>query len=196
MKTISYLAKKITQTLPLSHSHTQMALHELLLAGVQNMVTKRGFGELSDIESKVGHAYFIPGEILLFIPGISNGTIDKIKNEQVNYLFFLMETNEIRHAIVPYSALAHQAADILRSHDVYRVELFKYKHLLFDPTAHKKTPPHFRVTDVPAELPNIKVCDLPRILNIDPIVRFYDWNLGDVIRIERPDGVYYRVIVE
>jgi DNA-directed RNA polymerase subunit H (RpoH/RPB5) len=173
-----------------------MALHELLLKGVQNMVTKRGLGELSDIKSDIGHAYFIPGEILLFIPSISNGVIDKIKNEQVNHLFFLMETNEIQHAIVPYSAIAPLAAEILRSHDVYRVELFKYKHLLFDPTVHTKTPPHFRVSSVSEELPNIKVCDLPRILHIDPIVRFYDWKIGDVIRIERSDGVYYRVIVD
>lgn len=158
------------------------------------MLTKRGKGELTEVESKIGRVYLIPGEVILFIPNIgSSNEPDKIKNEQVNYLYFLMETHEVKHAIVPYSSLAPQASEMLHNDAVYRVELFKYRHLLFDPTAHKYTPPHVLVQK--EELGSIKVKDLPRILLSDSIVRFYDWKPGSIIRIERPDGIYYRVVI-
>jgi DNA-directed RNA polymerase subunit H (RpoH/RPB5) len=175
------------------------SLQERLLQGVQNMLSKRGQGKLSPVESKCGYAYTTEdSKILLFIPSIADGEIEKIKNEQVKYLYFLFESYGISHAIVPYSSFAPQAYEIIRSHTFYRVELFKFKHLLFDPTAHKKTPPHNRVPleNIKVELPRIKVKDLPHILDTDPIVRFYDWSIGDVVRIDRPDGAYYRVVTQ
>lgn len=174
-----------------------LPLHERLLKGAQNMLNKRGQKKLIPIESKIGNAYITEdSKILLFIPNIVEGEIEKIKNEQVNYLYLLLQTHNISHAIIPHSSFAPQALELLNNHSFYRVELFKFKHLLFDPTEHKKTPPHTRVEDIKAELPRIKLKDLPRILQTDPIVRFYDWSVGDVIRIDRPDGAYYRIVVQ
>ena len=179
-----------------------LSLNDRLLAGVQNMLTKRGHtGQLEPLESKIGHIYATntAPTVMLFIPTISDGDIEKIKNEQVNYLYFMMEQHKCHHAIVPYAAMASQASEILKTHAVFKVELFLYKHLLFDPTAHALVPPHTMVPveEVKEELGKlVKPADLARISASDAIVRFYGWKIGSVIRIKRPEGVSYRIVAK
>ena len=172
-------------------------LSEKILFGVQNMFKKRDYSELVQIESKIGYAYLNRENILLFIPPISNNSIEKIKNEQTHYLYFLMESHECKQAIVPYQAIAPQALENMKSHSAFKIELFEYQKLLFDPTNHEIVPLHVCLTkeEISKELPNMKVSDLPHILKTDAIIRFYGWEKGNVVRIHRKESLYYRLIV-
>lgn len=184
-------------------------LLDRICAGAKNVLNKRGFTRFSPVSVKIGTAFYAErgddtkddtkGEgVLVYIPNISEGSIDKVKNETVNLLYFLMESRQCTHAILLYQEYAPQAAEIMRTHSVYRVELFQYKYVLFDPTEHEKTPPHQRMTEaeIAQELPKIKLSQLPTILITDAIVRFYDWKPGDVIRILRSGGPYYRLVTQ
>lgn len=190
---------------------SERLLAERLLAGVQNMLTKRRWNstipptspypqsKLIELESKIGNVYMTQDDeekVLLFIPSIVDGVLEKVKNEQTHYLYFLMEHHDCSHAIVPYSSLAPQASEVLKSHSFYTVELFPYKSLLFDPTVHKLVPAHTLLSEQEAkfELGNIKISELPFISDDDVIVRFFSWKKGSVIRIRRDEGVVYRVV--
>jgi DNA-directed RNA polymerase subunit H (RpoH/RPB5) len=83
-------------------------------------------------------------------------------------------------------------------------ETIVYKMLRYNPTKHYLVRPHSKITlnnlklllkyyTKTNSLPElIKV--LPKINTIDPIVVWNGWKIGDIIRIDRPKGVYYRVV--
>ena len=165
-----------------------------ILKGVQNMIQKRGEKELIEIESKCG-LVAMNDKTILFIPPTTDNSIDKIKNEHVNFIVYLLQEHNKQHAIVAHDAIAPQAYEILRTHTVSNIELFMFKHLLFDPTTHVLTPPHTRIKieDIGKMF---KAEHLPKILTTDPIVRFYGWKVGDVIEIKQTTGYNYRVVCE
>ena len=167
-----------------------------VIVGVKNMLTKRGETEFTDLETKIGTS-FQTSNVLVFIPEILNETVTKIKNDTVNYIFFLAESHQLKHILVVYSQITPRALDILTGYQVYEIELFREKMMLFDPTVHKKTPPHLKMTpeEVEAELPGIHLEHLPSIKETDVIMRFYNWKAGSVIKVIRPDGPSYRLII-
>lgn len=136
------------------------------------------------------------GNVLVYLVEIEEECLCKINNETVQYIIFLLQSQKLSHAVVVYDAIASMAAEIIKMHQIYRIVLFQYKTILYDPTVHEKVPPHQLMTreEVEAELPRISLQDLPRISQTDPIVRFYDWKVGGVVRITRKNGPYYRVI--
>lgn len=76
--------------------------------------------------------------------------------------------------------------------------MFKYKFMLYDPTAHEKTPKQYLLSpeQVAKELPNVKMSQLPSMKQSDAIARFYYWLPGSVVKIDRKEGPYYRFIVK
>lgn len=85
-----------------------------------------------------------------------------------------------------------------------RIECFKLKELLVNPTRCVLVPPHRLVTDAERraveERYGIQNTDVwPRIFTKDPIVRYYNWPVGSLVRIDRCVGgeasVYYRLVV-
>lgn len=174
-------------------------LCEKLVNGAQNMLTKRGFSKLVRIEpnSQFGYAYLTDEKILLYIPPIVDGILDKIKNEQTHYLYFLIDKYKCTNAIVPYSTIAPISLDNIKSYEVFQIELFQFEKLLFDPTEHELVPLHTLLTkdEIATELKDIGCEKLPRILETDAIIKFYGWKKGGVVRINRKECIYYKVIV-
>ena len=84
------------------------------------------------------------------------------------------------------------------------MQFFTYRQLLFNVTRFDMTPAHSLVPRDEAarlarELRVVKDTDWPRILLRDPVVRYYDFRRGDIVRIERTHGgeptTYYRIVV-
>lgn len=76
-----------------------------------------------------------------------------------------------------------------------RVQFFFARQLVFNVTRHALVP-KFDVVDPPHQMP---VTHLPRILDTDPVVQYYRWGLGTVLRTERCFGghepiAYYRLV--
>lgn len=172
-----------------------------LMKGAKTMLRKRGEQSFEVFETKQGYAR-TTGNILVYMPEICSEftldpTIAKVKNETLHYLYFLMESNHIKHAILIYNDITPPASQMIKEHTHFRIEPFEAQMLLFDPTEHVKTPKHEKMTEeeIKNELRTIKRSELPHIRDDDRIVRYYDWNVGDIIRISRPSGIYYRIVI-
>ena len=159
-----------------------------------------GSSTVADLKVPAGTAWAFSHpekKILVYVPALEDGQITKVKNETVQLLYSLMESQKTFHAILIYNEIAPHANELLTTHQVYRVEMFKHRLLLFDPTRHEKYSPHHKMTpeQVSQELPGVKISQLPSLLESDRIVRYFDWPIGSVIRIDRFDGPYYRLVV-
>lgn len=80
-------------------------------------------------------------------------------------------------------------------------KVFFVDELIADPIGNRMVPKHELCSeDTVAELlhkHSITIDTLPKILVRDPIVRWYGWEVGDVIKVIRPNGeLYYRIVVE
>lgn len=97
------------------------------------------------------------------------------------------------------SGLLHELLDVLTSRDYSKV--FFVDELIANPIGNKMVPKHElctkRIIDRLLHRHSITIDALPKILLRDPIVRWYGWKVGDVIKITRPNGeMYYRTVVE
>ena len=169
-----------------------------IVNGIQNMLKKRGITEFCDCETKIGTAFISGNDTLIYIPSFNGDRIVKINNEILLYIFFLAENNGLKNCIIIYNDIAPPANDIIKSHKIFNLELFTYKTMMYDPTAHQKVPRHTKLSDkeVEEELKGIKPSELPHILSTDIQVRFNGWKKGNIIRIERSEGPYYRIVQE
>lgn len=174
-----------------------MSLESRILDGAENMMKKRGSTPFVECKVEKGWA-FIAGDTLVYLVEVEEEVLCKINNETVQYIIFLLQTNKLKNAVVLYDTIAPMAAEIIKMHQIYNIVLFHYKTVLYDPTVHEKVPLHQLMSseEVSAELPKIELHNLPRISQNDPIVRFYNWPVGRVVRISRKTGPYYRIITE
>jgi DNA-directed RNA polymerase subunit H (RpoH/RPB5) len=95
--------------------------------------------------------------------------------------------------------LLHELLDALTSRDYCKV--FFVDELIVNPIGNKMVPKHKLCTRIMVEKllckRSITIDALPKIFLRDPIVRWYGWKIGDVIKITRPNGeLYYRIVVE
>ena len=75
------------------------------------------------------------------------------------------------------------------------IELFKISNMQTNPTKHKYTPKHTKVEPKAAKEYKKKYGSRgPTMLRTDPIACFFGFRKGDLIRIERPTGISYRVV--
>lgn len=72
------------------------------------------------------------------------------------------------------------------------VEIFSAEELRRNITRHKLVPRHWRLTeheaaDLMGQLGLTEAKMLPFILTTDPVVKYFAWDVGDIVRIERRD---------
>jgi len=99
----------------------------------------------------------------------------------------------IEHIIIVYT----QATVKRRKFDV-RVDLFPFSFFSINPTKHVLVPKHTRASNEEiASLSKITTFDkLPYLLKSDVICQYYDFDEGDIIRIDRKSGsVAYRKVL-
>ena len=94
--------------------------------------------------------------------------------------------------------LLHELLDIIQPQNYCKV--FFVDELISNPIGNKMVPKHEICTERMVERllqkHSIVVDALPNIFLRDPIVRWYGWEVGDVIKITRPNGeLYYRAVV-
>lgn len=97
------------------------------------------------------------------------------------------------------SGLLHELLNALTPRDYSKV--FFVDELIANPIGNRMVPKHElctkRMVDGLLRKHSITIDALPKILLRDPIVRWYGWEIGDVIKVTRPNGeLYYRMVVE
>ena len=81
-----------------------------------------------------------------------------------------------------------------KSESIDSIQITFYKNLLFNPTKHILVPRHIKLEDneVSKIIDRYKLSSkiqIPIILKDDPIVRYYNFKSGDVLKIEKRVGV-------
>jgi DNA-directed RNA polymerase subunit H (RpoH/RPB5) len=94
--------------------------------------------------------------------------------------------------------LLHELLDVIQPQNYCKV--FFVDELIANPIGNKMVPKHELCTRKMVESllqkHSIVVDALPNISLRDPIVRWYGWQVGDIIKITRPNGeLYYRMVV-
>lgn len=120
--------------------------------------------------------------------------IDNIKEKHEQ-----LEKQNIKHCIIVYNETITPAVkkDIPRFEKIgFRFELFQLDDLQFNCTKHSLVPKHTLLT--PEETKYFKEqygSNIPVLLHIDPIARFYGFLPGQIIRITRRNGfISYRIV--
>jgi DNA-directed RNA polymerase subunit H (RpoH/RPB5) len=95
--------------------------------------------------------------------------------------------------------LLHELLDELALRDYSKV--FFIDELIANPISSRMVPNHelctHKMVKKLLQKYSITIDSLPKMLLRDPIVRWYGWQVGDVVKITRPNGeLYYRMVVE
>lgn len=115
--------------------------------------------------------------------------IDKLVVGHIKNIIKNMKDNKIKQGIIIYQDSHSSISTIVNSAIVSSVliEIFSVFELQFNITKHVLVPKHTVINKEEAK--KLKDYSLPIILRTDPIVRFYDFKRGDIVKIERPSGI-------
>lgn len=128
---------------------------------------------------------------ILFFPNEEKICIRVFKN-----FIYLLEQSKKTNGILVYTNSITPKAQAFLTSLPFKIESFFYRFLLYNPTKHIKVPKHSKLHEIKKELPRINLKDLPEILSSDPIVKFYGFDVGDVIKIDRSTEIFYRRVVK
>lgn len=127
----------------------------------------------------------------------------KLDVERVKEYLTIMRELEINHSIIVFNEsvtpVARKVVEELPKNlefPGYTIELFEARTLRYNITKHRLVPSHKVLSR--SESLNFREkygIKFPVLLKIDPIVRFYNFQRGDVVKITRHDGfVSYRIV--
>lgn len=78
------------------------------------------------------------------------------------------------------------------------VEIFSYDYFLFSLPRHVYVPKHILLSEKQKEIflkiRKIDILQLPIIKSTDPIIKYYGWERGNIVQIQRPGWTVYRSI--
>jgi DNA-directed RNA polymerase I, II, and III subunit RPABC1 len=108
-----------------------------------------------------------------------------------------MRNANFTHAIVVFNdSVTPMAQKVVDELEGLRIELFQMNSLRYNITKHRLVPKHIPLTK--GEMKAFKEefgTKIPILLHSDPIVRFYDFQRGDIIKVERKNGfICYRIV--
>ena len=116
----------------------------------------------------------------------------------VNIKDYMAITNSLNvsHIIIVYKKKITPSTKKIINHNSIKTELFEEDEISFDITKHKYYYPHIKVDDnTKKQLLKKYGNNLPIILKTDKVVKFLDFNKGDIIKILRKDNnIYYRIV--
>lgn len=121
----------------------------------------------------------------------------KVNNDRIQEYITKMRNTGFTHAIVVYNeSVTPMAQKVVDELEGIRIELFQMNSLRYNITKHRLVPKHTPLTK--GEMKVFKEefgTKIPILLYSDPIARFYDFQRGDVIKVERNNGyICYRIV--
>ena len=130
------------------------------------------------------------------------------KEEIENFIGVVIDANVTDAIIIADKPLTPQAKDLLMRAGTVSIQVFEDKELTFNVTLHDFVPKHELLDEKEQRKMicrnHITINQLPLIRVDDPVVKYYGWKVGGVVRIKRliyemsiPVSVmtYYRLIV-
>lgn len=122
---------------------------------------------------------------------------DKMNIESIKEFVHFLETTGIRHGLIVYQqTITSSTKKVIENLFQFKIELFEQKELLYDLTLFRYFCKHEKVDSKEAsELKKKYGTSMPILLRIDPVVRYFDFQRGDIIRIYRRNNTLsYRLV--
>jgi DNA-directed RNA polymerase subunit H (RpoH/RPB5) len=103
----------------------------------------------------------------------------------------------ISHLVFIYNFATIQIKKLKMYKDILKIEFFHENELRRLLIGNRLIPKHAQVDTQTREqvIQTFGRDNLPMILHTDPMVRLHDFELDSVVQIDRPDAVYYRLVV-
>ncbi len=131
--------------------------------------------------------------------------ISKLNVAEIKFYIGLMQTTNIPHCILIYDGSFTPAVKSIMEHipnlhteqgTSLNIELFSADDLQFNITKHILVPKHILLErEESISIQKKYGVKIPIILRSDPIAKFYNYHLGDIVKILRRDGhVMYRIV--
>lgn len=130
-------------------------------------------------------------KVIIFILPFGKLTIDQIKN-------YISQTHiySVQHCIILIQEVTPIAKKYLFEIPNMNCELFFMLDLQYNLTKHCLVPKHIKLNEkqVSHLRKQFQIKHLPVLQLNDPVSRFNDFQIGDVIRIERDSDIVYRIV--
>lgn len=114
-----------------------------------------------------------------------------------NIMKYLNEMNFNNVILIYKDNITSSVKKIIELSDDIKFELFNEDEICYNITNHYLVPKHELVTDINVinKLKNLDFKNLPIILKDDPVVRYHNFKIGDLIKIYRNNGnIVYRIV--
>jgi len=122
----------------------------------------------------------------------------KVRKSDMQYIVEYLETNGATQLILVVHKEITTAVNDVMENIPNNPQLFYERELMYNVSRHQYVPKHscLSLDEKEKILKQYSVTDsqLPAIHVNDPVSRYYNFLVGDVIKIERTNGVYYRVV--
>ena len=171
------------------------------MAAVRNtcieMLQQRGYTIISDNEDGIV-AQKDKTKIITFFNESTKLDVERVKE----YISLMVEFG-IDHSIIvvkdAVTPVARKVIDELPqnlNHSNFLIELFEEKSLRYNITKHRLVPKHTSLSRSESiKFKHTYGTKIPVLLKSDAIVRFYNFQRGDIIEVERSDGfINYRIV--
>lgn len=165
---------------------------KIVISTCKEMMQQRKYNILEEYDDKI---IFInsDGEKVCFFKTI----ISKFGIDRVTEFISIINELEIKHCILLYDLNVTSSANkILQDLNDIQIELFNKKELLYNITKHELVPTHIKVSS--KEYHSLKQkCDINfgTLYHTDPVVKFYNFRPGDLIKIIRKNkNIAYRIV--
>jgi DNA-directed RNA polymerase I, II, and III subunit RPABC1 len=121
----------------------------------------------------------------------------KLDTDKVKVFIAKMKELELRNCIIVYKeSVTAPARKVIEELQEYKLEIFKETELRYNITKHRLVPTHSALTKAESiEFKKQYGVKIPVILKTDAVAKFYNFQKGEIIKIERTDGtVSFRIV--
>lgn len=122
---------------------------------------------------------------------------DKMNIDSIKEFVQMLEESSIQHGVIVYqSTITSSTKKVIENLFQFTIELFELRELLYDITEFKYFCKHEKlVPPLSVEVRKKFGTGLPSLLRTDPVVRYYHFHKGDIIRVTRRNGMLtYRLV--
>jgi len=116
----------------------------------------------------------------------------KINTAKIQHFINIIQRYNVNHCVIVYrqkmTAIGRKMVDELNA--IYKVELFSEDELKYNITKHYLVPKHeLHLAAAASKDFKKKYGNLPVLLRTDPVVRFLGFEVGDVVKVQRQNGI-------
>ena len=121
----------------------------------------------------------------------------KLDTDKVKFFIAKMKELDLKNCIIVYKeSVTSPARKVIEELQEYKIEIFKETELRYNITKHRLVPKHIAMTK--AEGIKFKTqygVKIPVLMKTDAVSKFYNFQKGDIIKIERTDRtVSFRIV--